>query len=103
MADYHKTHEALFEGLNQQKFDAKEYLGENYATFEGISKEGLKVLADLCKSGEINSKKKQKETAGLAQYGVIFARNTPLWQNEKSILNYELYSGVNCKNVVATE
>lgn len=61
------------------------------------------MLANLCKNGEIKSTKKQKETPGLAQYGVIFARNTPLWQNERNILNYELYSGVNCKNVVAAE
>ena len=59
-------------------------------------------MKELCKDGEVKSKKKQKETAGLAQYGVIFARNSPRWQNEQKILNYELQHGVNCKNVVAT-
>lgn len=28
LSDYHKTHEELFEELDIEKFDAKEYLGE---------------------------------------------------------------------------
>ena len=33
----------------------------------------------------------------------MFARNSHLWVSDDKLLNYELQSGLNCKNLIATE
>jgi hypothetical protein len=60
-------------------------------------------LKEICQTGKLKSQKKLKIVEGLEQYGVIFARSTPLWKNEGKMLNYELQTGKNCKNLIATE
>lgn len=39
----------------------------------------------------------------LQKYGIVFARNSHLWVSDDKLLNYELQSGLNCKNLIATE
>lgn len=60
-------------------------------------------MKDLCKSGAVKLKKSEKAPEGLEQYGVIFTKNTLFWADDMKIFNYELFSGVNCKEKVISE
>ena len=74
-----------------------------YVSLEGIDQEGAALLKKLCKSGAVKAKKNEKEPERLAKYGVIFVKNTYLWENTDDIFNYELFTGINCKNIAANE
>lgn len=101
--DHHETHEELLNGLEVTKFDTQEILQDSYISFEGLSKDGAKQLKDLCKSGALKLKKGVNAAEGLEQYGVIFTKNTLFWADDMKIFNYELFSGVNCKEKVISE
>lgn len=48
LSDYHDSHEELFKGMEIEKFDPKEFLGEEFVPFEKLKKEETKILKELC-------------------------------------------------------
>lgn len=65
-----------------------------------MDKEDKAVLSALCTKGASKSK---QERPNLASFGIIHHKGANYWQSAEKILNYELNTGVNCKNVVAPQ
>lgn len=101
--EHHDTHQELFENLEMQKFTPEAILNEEYVSLEGLDTEAQKILKDLCQKGLVKSKKNDKQPERLAKYGVINVKSTYHWENTDKILNYELATGINCKNKAASE
>lgn len=97
--DYFGSPEAAFLNLTNN-FDQKALLGESHRPLEGLSKEDKAALQVLCTKGVGKAK---KESPKLVELGVVYFDGNNHWQSIQSILNYELATGVNCKNTVAPE
>lgn len=86
--------------MNFETFSHEAFLGDNYRTLDGLTKEDNRVLKDLCKKGEGHS---SAESLALTELGVIFYRGENYWRNPEARLNYELHKNLNCKNKLFPE
>lgn len=100
LQDYFKTPGQLYNGLNDGKFDHKQFVGEHFSGLENLSREDKIVLQTLCTKGAAKSK---KPSSTISSAGVVYYKGTYYWQTLSNVLNYELHSSVNCKNIAATE
>lgn len=100
LSDFYETDEALYLGLSAEKFNQTELLGEHYRPLEGLDKEDKAILSTLCNKGASKSK---QERPNLASFGILHHGGSNYWQSAEKILNYELSTGVNCKNVIAPQ
>ena len=98
--DYFETPSGLYTGLNEGKFDHKQLVGEHFSGLENLSKEDKIVLQTLCSKGAVKSKKLSNT---ISSAGVVYYKGSYYWKTLSNILNYELQSSVNCKNIAATE
>lgn len=100
MHDYFETPEQIYDGLNSGKFDHKELVGEHFSGLENLSKEDKVILQTLCSKGIAKSK---KPSSTISSVGVVYFKGSYYWKTLSNVLNYELHSSVNCKNIAATD
>lgn len=81
--------------MNIDKFSHEKFLGDNYRSLEGLSREDNRILKDLCKKGEGHS---NSESLILTELGVVHYEGENYWKNADARLNYELHKKLNCKN-----
>lgn len=86
--------------MNFEAFSHESFLGDNYRSLEGLSKEDNRILKDLCKKGEGHS---DSESLALTELGVIFYNGENYWRNAEARLNYELHKNLNCQNKLFPE
>lgn len=98
--DYFETPEQIYDGLNSGKFDHKELVGEHFSGLENLSKEDKVILQTLCSKGIAKSK---KPSSTISSVGVVYFKGSYYWKTLSNVLNYELHSSVNCKNIAATD
>ena len=97
--DYFKTPDRLYSGINNGKLDHQQLVGEHFSGLENISKEDKIILQTLCSKGSAKSK---KPSISIFSAGVVYYKGSYYWKTLSNVLNYELHSSVNCKNIAAT-